>query len=121
MNANYLLAAIDAKYIVAIVTVGVFAILFLVFFILLTYKREKEAKLQLYIHETYAENNLIKFDYDSVDENTPPVIEGHVSAITSLAMAKHEDVQEEQLHMEEVFGKNTNDGIEEITGNYQQQ
>ena len=99
---------------------GVFAVLFLIFFVLLTYKRNKEARLQQYIRETYSENNLIKFDYDSVDENAPPIIEGRASALDSLAVAKEEESQEEQLHMEEVFGKTNNEGIEEITGNYQQ-
>ena len=112
----------EAKYIIAIVAVGVFAVLFLIFFVLLTYKRNKEARLQQYIRETYCDNNLIRFDdYHSINENDPPIVEGHVSAMDSLAMVKAEDVEEEQLHMEEVFGKvNTSEGIEEITGNYRQ-
>lgn len=110
----------DAKYIVAIAAVGVFAVLFIIFFVLLTYKRKKEAELQQYIRVTYSDNNLIKLDYDSVDENAPPIVEGRASAADGLAMAKQEETEEEQLHMEEVFGKVNNEGIEEITGNYQQ-
>ena len=108
----------ESKYIIAIVAVGLFAVLFLIFFMMLAYRRNMEAKLQMYLHEAYSEKNLIKFNYDAVDENAPPIIEGRVSAIAELAVARHAEQEEQQLQIDEVYGKMEKDGIEEITGNY---
>lgn len=101
----------EPKYIVAIVAVGVFFIFFLIFFMLLAYRRNAEAKLQALIQDYYSDKNLILLDYDSAaDEDAPPVVEGHRSVDTE---------EEMQLKIEEVFTKVDMEGIEEITGNYQ--
>ena len=62
----------EPKYIVAIVAVGLFSILFLIFFMLLAYRRRMEARLQAYIHEVYSDKNLIKVDYDSAANEEVP-------------------------------------------------
>lgn len=105
----------EPKYIFAIVAVGLFFIFFLIFFMLLAYRRNAEAKLQAYIQDFYSDKNLLKIDYDSAaDENMPQVVEGR----RPITAASRDD-EETQLKIEEVFTKVEVEGIEEITGNYQ--
>ena len=111
----------EPKYIVAIVAVGLFAFLFLIFFILLAHRRRMEAKLQAYLYEVYSDKNLIKSDYDfSDDEVVQPFV------VREARTSEHEDYKEEnediqQLKMEDIYGKIDSEGIEEITGNYKPQ
>ena len=106
----------EPKYIVAIVAVGLFSILFLIFFMLLAYRRRMEARLQAYIHEVYSDKNLIKVDYDSAANEEVPKNYDLFGATDGQSARKEEETQQK---LEEVFGKMEIEGIEEITGNYQ--
>ncbi|MDE6442261.1 MAG: hypothetical protein K2L12_05880 [Clostridia bacterium] len=108
----------EPKYIVAIAAIGLFSILFLIFFMLLAYRRRVEANLQAYIHEVYSDKNLIKIDYDSAaNEEVPKNCD--LFAAFEGSQAKKKEEEETQLKIEEVFSKMEIEGIEEITGNYQ--
>lgn len=110
----------EPKYVISIVIVGIFSILFFIYFILLIHKRRDEAKQRRFIFEMYEKNNQEKFNYDAVDENAPPIVEGRASAAETLAATKDEDDHAVQIHVDELFGKVDKDGIEEITGSYKQ-
>ena len=109
----------EPKYIVAVVSVGLFAILFLIFFMSLVYRRKTEAKLQAYIHEVYSDKSLLKANYESVsDENSPLPDTRRMAHDGRPVMPSDEQDETTQLKMEDVFGKMEIEGIEEITGNY---
>ena len=109
----------EPKYIVAVVAVGLFAILFLIFFMLLVYRRKTEARLQAYIHEVYSDKSLLKSSYESVSvDDKSPLPDTRRVAYDGRPLMQNEDSEETQLKMEDVFGKMEIEGIEEITGNY---
>lgn len=108
----------EPKYIFAIVALGLFAFLFLIFFALLAHRRKMEAKLQAYLYEVYSDRNLIKSDYDFSGEESPQsfVVREARTADTEIFEEEKDGMQ--QLRMEDIYGKIEIEGIEEITGNY---
>ena len=108
----------EPKYIFAIASVGLFAFLFLIFFVLLARRRKMEAKLQAYLYKVYSDKDLIKSDYDFSGEETPQsfIVREARTADSEIFEEEQDDIQ--QLKMEDIYGKIEIEGIEEITGNY---
>lgn len=107
----------DGKYIFAIVILGLFFLLILVSFAFLEYARKKEEKLQEWIKERYSNKDLSKLDYDTVPEDEV-IPEPTVSEAVKEVIEGNEDTAEEQPDIEGTYGKIDVEGIEEITGNY---
>lgn len=110
----------EPKYVISIVLLGTFSILFLLYLIFSVQKKSREARQRRFVLEMYEKNNQEKFNYDAVDENAPPIVEGRASAADTLATTKDEDDHAVQIHLDELLGKVEKDGIEEITGCYKQ-
>ena len=109
----------DPKYIVAIVTGGIFLILFIVFIIIFAHKRKTEARLQARLEQEYSDENLAKMEYDFAvyDEETAKILSGAVEKpVTQVSI--YDVLSEDLAQPEEVFGKIESEGMEEITGNY---
>lgn len=107
----------EGKYIFAIVVLGIFFLLIFVSFAFLEYGRIKEDKLQAWINERNANNELNNPDYDTVTE------EEEISAQTMQESGVdekviNEDTADDEKVPEESYGKIDIEGIEEITGNY---
>ena len=110
----------EPKYIISVVALGLFFVLFLIFFLMLARHRKMEARLQEWLYSVYSDKNLVKkMDYDTaaVDEELSALAEKRSAEIGS-ASKKSEEVQ---LKIEDAFGKIEIEGIEEITGNYNPQ
>lgn len=107
----------EPKYIVAIVALGVFLILFLIFFVLLARRRKMEAKLQAWLHEIYSDDNLIKLDYEDVaGDETAQTSDRPVRQAADVDYVTREE--SEEVQPEDAYAKIETEGIEEITGNY---
>lgn len=107
----------EGKYIFAIVVLGIFFLLIFVSFAFLEYGRIKEDKLQAWINERYANNELNKPDYDTVaEEEEIPVQAVQESGIDEKVI--DEDTADDEKVPDESYGKIDVEGIEEITGNY---
>ena len=104
----------EAKYIFAIIVLGVFFLLIFVAFAVLERGRIKDEKLQSWISERYNNKELKVHDYDSADDEEIPPEKTEAEAI--------EDQTEEEgpveVNRDEAYGKIDIEGIEEITGNY---
>ena len=108
----------EPKYIVAIVALGVFLILFLVFFVLLARRRKTEAKLQAWLQEVYSDKNLIKLDYEDVaGDEIAQTADRTVRQAGDIDYVTRDESEEVQSS-EDAYAKIEAEGIEEITGNY---
>ena len=105
----------EAKYIFAIVVLGVFFIVIFFSFVLLEYGRIKEAKLQAWINEQYDSKEVKKYDYDATDEDEPIIVQK--AAVVDEAKDADEEVKAD-VSVEDAYGKIDVEGIEEITGTY---
>ena len=105
----------EAKYIFAIVILGVFFIVIFFSFVFLEYGRVKEAKLQAWIDEQYDSKEVKKYDYDSTDEDE--LIAVPKATVADEVTDELEEVKPE-ITKEDAYGKIDLEGIEEITGNY---
>lgn len=100
----------ELEYIIAIVAGGIFVILLIVSLIVLLYDKNKEFERFLRIKKMYLERNpnSVEYDLTPYDEETARII--------SSARV------EGQLSIDDVLADPRNftedDGIEEITGNY---
>ncbi len=56
----------EGKYIFAIIILGIFFVLILISLAFLELKRKSDARLQAWINERYANDDLNNFDYDTV-------------------------------------------------------
>lgn len=111
----------EGKYIFALIILGIFFVLILISLAFLEFKRKSEAKLQAWIEERYADNNLNKFDYDT-DSAEEEIAEQSVSEENSVEIIAPEEVakqnEEPEIPVSDAYGKIEVEGIEEITGNY---
>ena len=106
----------DAKYIFAIVVLGVFFVLIFISFALLEYGRIRRDKLQAWISEQYNSKDVHKYDYDAEDEEDL-IPERKMENIVEEVKKSSEKVADDSP-ADETFGKIDLEGIEEITGNY---
>ena len=86
----------DAKYIFAIVILGVFFVLIFVSFAFLEYGRIKEQKLRAWINELYDSKEVKKYDYDADDED-----DGILEQETESSAGEVEDSDEEIAEVEQ--------------------
>ena len=105
----------EFKYIFAIVVLGVFFLLIFVSFAVLEHGRVKDEKLQAWISEWYRSKKVNKYDYDAEQVEEIPVQK--VEAVANEVADTVEDVEDE-VPVEDPYGKIDIEGIEEITGNY---
>lgn len=106
----------EAKYIVAIVVLGVFLMIMFVSVVILERGHIKDVKLRTWIREQYSSEDVRKHDYDSEEDSEEIPEQETETAAEEPLEAVEEDVEEEPP--EEVYGKIDVEGIEEITGNY---
>lgn len=106
----------ESKYIVAIISGGIFIILLLIYIILKAVRNKRELKERVRISEIYKDKELPRIDYDfaAYDEESSEIF-GEGSK-----REKHTTIDEElDTPLDEVFAKIDSEGMEEITGNYQ--
>lgn len=100
----------ELKYIVAIVAGALFLILFIIALVMYFYNRRKQRLFQANIAEIYSEENLVLIDYDCG-------LEEESLRILSAALS------EGQITIDDVLFDGAvspvDEGIEEITGNYE--
>ncbi len=111
----------EGKYIFAIIILGIFFVLILISLAFLELKRKSDARLQAWINERYANDDLNNFDYDTVSaeeelSNQSIREENNVEIIAPEEVAKQNE--EPEIPVSDVYGKIEVEGIEEITGNY---
>lgn len=100
----------ELKYIVAIVAGALFLILFVLSLVVYFYNRRKQKIFRANIAEIYSEENLVLIDYDcGLEEESLRVL----SAALSEGQMTIEDV------MFDGAVSPDDEGIEEITGNYE--
>lgn len=108
----------DGKYIFALVILGLFFLLILISFAFLEYLRKKDEKLQAWINDWYANNDLNKPDYDNITAEEEIPVQS-VQETVYEAVDTNEETEEDDLpNLDEAYGKIDVEGIEEITGNY---
>ena len=108
----------DGKYIFALVILGVFFLVILVSFAFLEYSRRKEERLQQWIDERYANKELNKFNYDTVNSDEEFSEQSFQSETNDVGNSDDESKEEVQVTFDDAYGKIDVEGIEEITGNY---
>ncbi|GEM_PF-4558400 len=111
----------EGKYIFAIIILGIFFVLILISLAFLELKRKSDARLQAWINERYANDDLNNFDYDTVSaeeelSNQSIREENNVEIIAPEEVAKQNE--EPEIPVSDSYGKIEVEGIEEITGNY---
>lgn len=106
----------EAKYIFALIVLGVFFLLIFISFAFLEYGRIREEKLQAWIDEQYDSKEVKKYDYDAEDDDEELPVH-KIEAVADEAEDANEEVIDE-VPVEDVYGKIDVEGIEEITGNY---
>ncbi len=105
----------EAQYIVAIVSGGIFLILILTYIILRVIRDKKELREKARISQIYNDEALEKMEYDFAmyDEESDELLNEQSSHEGQAAVNEEPAVQHE-----EVFAKVDSEGMEEITGNY---
>ena len=123
MGDCVLAVTMEPKYIIAIAAVGLFLVLFIIFFILLARKRKAEVRLLAWLQDYYSDKNLIKkADYETNGGDDIAVsADRSVRQFDDYSEPKGEEDDEVQLKIEEAFSKIETEGIEEITGYYNPQ
>ena len=111
----------EGKYIFSIIILGIFFVLILISLAFLELKRKSDARLQAWINERYANDDLNNFDYDTVSaeeelSNQSIREENNVEIIAPEEVAKQNE--EPEIPVSDAYGKIEVEGIEEITGNY---
>ena len=104
----------EAKYIFALIVLGLFFITVFISFAFLEYGRIKDEKLQAWISDRYNSKDANNYDYDTVDEEELSSVE----EAPAVSEAEAEEEPPEEVHIEDPYGKIDIEGIEEITGNY---
>ena len=104
----------EAKYIFALIVLGMFFILIFISFAFLELGRVREERLQAWVSERYSDKNINKRDYESDDsvEVTP------IKAETVADDVVDEEEPPAEVPIEDPYAKIDIEGIEEITGNY---
>lgn len=108
----------DGKYIFAIIVLGAFFLLILISFAFLEYARRKEEKLNQWINERYANKELNKFNYDTVNSDEEIPVQSENNAADEGGEGNKESTEAPRSVPENAYGKIDVEGIEEITGNY---
>ena len=104
----------EAKYIFALIVLGVFFLLIFISFAFLERGRIKDEKLQAWIREQYNKKITKQYDYDSEGEE-------EFSVQDAVIPENADDTVEEEVaevHIDDPYGKIDIEGIEEITGTY---